>query len=129
VTVADFDLVGPRLWSVLDAYCQPALEPSAGRTLTLALVQGVPSVATNVRGLRGLIRPGRSGLLVPPDDAPALADAIARLLDDREAARAMAEAAQSDLRARFDIDAEADKLAALYRKAARSRPDAGSPDA
>ncbi|WP_337173091.1 glycosyltransferase family 4 protein [Paludisphaera sp.] len=127
VTVADFDLVGPRLWSVLDAYCQPALEPSAGRTLTLALVQGVPSVATNVRGLRGLIRPGRSGLLVPPDDAPALADAIARLLDDREAARAMAESAQADLRARFDIDAEADKLAALYRKAAASPPDAGPP--
>jgi len=126
VTVADFDLVGPRLWSVLDVYCQPSLEPSAGRTLTLALVQGVPSIASNVRGLRGLIRPGRSGMLVPPDDAPALADAIARLLDDRDAARALADAAQADLRSRFDIDAEADKLADLYRKAAASEAGTSS---
>lgn len=126
VTVADFDLVGPRLWSVLDVYCQPSLEPSAGRTLTLALMQGVPSVASNVRGLRGLIRPGRSGLLIPPDDAPALADAISRLLDDRDAARAMAAAARADLLTRFDIDAEADRLSDLYRKAAESRDETSS---
>ena len=126
VTVADFDLVGPRLWSVLDVYCQPSLEPSTGRTLTLALVQGVPSVASNVRGLRGLIRPGRSGLLVARDDAPALADAIDRLLDDRDLARSLAEAAQADLRARFDLDSEADKLADLYRKAAAPRDGTSS---
>nr|WP_303652462.1 glycosyltransferase family 4 protein [Paludisphaera mucosa] len=129
VTVADFDVVGPRLWSVLDVYCQPSLEPSAGRTLTLALVQGVPSIAANVRGLRGLIEPGRSGLLVPPDDPASLADAMLDLLDHPERAQDLGAAARTTLRARFDLDAEADKLAALYRKAAEPPPspaDAGS---
>ena len=118
VTVADFDVVGPRLWSVLDVYCQPSREPSAGRTLTLGLLQGVPCIASDVRGLRGLVAPGRSGLLVPPEDPRALADAMVRLLDDPDFARRLGEAARADLLTRFDLDAEADKLAALYREAA-----------
>ncbi|WP_165245338.1 glycosyltransferase family 4 protein [Paludisphaera soli] len=118
VTVADFDVVGPRLWSAVDVYCQPALEPSMGRTLTLALVQGVPSIAANVRGLHGLIQPGRSGLLVPPDDPASLADALLHLLDHPAYALELGAAARTALRARFDIDAEADKLAALYKRAA-----------
>jgi glycosyltransferase involved in cell wall biosynthesis len=118
VTMADFDVVGPRLWSVLDVYCQPSLGPSAGRTLTLALAHGVPCVAADVRGLRGLIRPGKSGLLVPPDDPPALADAVLRVLDHPDFARELGDAAWTDLRARFDLDAEADGLADLYRRAA-----------
>jgi len=122
VTVADFDVVGPRLWSVLDVYCQPSREPSAGRTLTLALVQGIPCVAADVQGLRGLIQPGKTGLLVPPEDPPALAEAIIRLLDDPEHALRLGGAAATTLRARFDLDAEADALAALYRKAAEPPP-------
>ncbi|AMV38514.1 glycosyltransferase family 4 protein [Planctomyces sp. SH-PL62] len=118
VTVAEFDVVGPRLWSAVDVYCQPAREPSTGRTLTLALVQGVPCIASNVRGLRGLIQAGRSGLLVPPDDPASLADALLHLVDHPKAALELGAAARTDLRARFDLDAEADKLAALYRRAA-----------
>jgi len=129
VTVADFDVVGPRLWSAIDVYCQPAREPSTGRTLTLALMQGVPCVAANVRGLRGLIQPGRNGLLVPPDDPAGLADALLHLIDRPDFARELGAAARTALRARFDLDAEADRLAALYRAAAEppaSIPIAGA---
>lgn len=126
VTMTDFDVVGPRLWSVLDVYCQPSLGPSAGRTLTLALAHGVPCVAADVRGLRGLIRPGKSGLLVPPDDPPALADAILRLLDQPDFARELGEAARNDLHEKFDLDSEADGLADLYRRAAAEPHDGTS---
>ncbi len=67
--------------------------PSYGEGLPKVLIEaaatGRPVVATDVRGCREIVRPGISGLLVPPRDGTALARAIERLLDSR------------DLRARF----------------------------
>ena len=60
--------------------------PSLGEGLPLvgleALAAGTPIVATAVRGVRELLTDGESALLVPPDDAKALASAISRVLDD-----------------------------------------------
>ncbi len=47
-----------------------------------ALASGRPLVATAVRGIRELVADGREALLVPPDDPPALAVALRRVLDD-----------------------------------------------
>jgi glycosyltransferase involved in cell wall biosynthesis len=116
VTVADFPVVGRRFWSVLNLYCQPSLIPSTGRTLALALANGVPSVASDVQGLRGLIENGRSGLLAAPGDPEALAAAFIDLLDHPDRARAMGAVARETIRARFDLDDEADHLVALYRR-------------
>ena len=79
--MADFAVIGPRFWTVLDIYCQPSLVPSTGRTLVLALSEGVPSIATQVKGLRGLIDHGSTGLIVPPGNPESLAAAITELLD------------------------------------------------
>ncbi|APW59450.1 glycosyltransferase family 4 protein [Paludisphaera borealis] len=125
VTVADFPVVGPRFWSVLDLYCQPSLVPSTGRTLTLALANGVPSVAADVQGLRGIIEAGRSGLLASPGDPAALADAFIHLLDHPDHARAMGAVARDQIRARFNLDDEADRLVALYRRSVDPPPIAG----
>jgi glycosyltransferase involved in cell wall biosynthesis len=57
------------------------------------MAAGRPIVATAVGAARELIDDGVHGLLVPPDDAERLAEAIGRLLDDRALARRMAEAA------------------------------------
>lgn len=51
-----------------------------------ALAAGTPLVATAVRGVRELVTDGESALLVPPDDAAALAHALQRVLGDRELA-------------------------------------------
>jgi glycosyltransferase involved in cell wall biosynthesis len=125
VTVADFPVVGSRFWSVLDLYCQPSLVPSTGRTLTLAMANGVPSVAADVQGLRGMIEAGRSGLLVTPGDPSALAQAFIHLLDHPELAQAMGAAARDQIRARFNLDDEADRLAALYRRSVEPGSEQG----
>ncbi|MDB5888914.1 MAG: hypothetical protein JWM03_1786, partial [Rhodocyclales bacterium] len=52
------------------------------RALLEAAACGRPLVATDVPGCRELVVDGSTGLLVPPADAPALADAILRLLHD-----------------------------------------------
>ena len=54
-----------------------------GRAVIEALALGLPVIATAVGGLPEVLENGRSGLLVPPDDESALAEAIARLADDR----------------------------------------------
>jgi glycosyltransferase involved in cell wall biosynthesis len=73
-----------------------------------------PIVATAVGGVPELIEDGVHGLLVQPCDPPALAAAIARLLDDRELATRLGQAARERQRAHHDIDVVVGQLEALY---------------
>jgi glycosyltransferase involved in cell wall biosynthesis len=116
ITIADFALLGPRFWTVLDIYCQPALSPNAGRTLALAMANEVPSVVTDVAGLHSLIHDGQTGLIVPGGDPTSLAQAILMLLKDREAAGRLARSASEFILERFDSETEANQLLDLYRK-------------
>jgi glycosyltransferase involved in cell wall biosynthesis len=54
---------------------------------------GTPIVASDLGGLREMVRHEKDGLLVPPRDVPALADAIIRLLSDRDLQHQMQAAA------------------------------------
>jgi glycosyltransferase involved in cell wall biosynthesis len=125
VTVVDFPSVGAEYWTVLDLYCQPAIAASAGGTLLQAMAHGVPSIATGVPGLLGLLEHGSTGLIIPPDDPEALEDAIIELLDHPEAARRLGRNAREWVRTEFDPDTETDRLVELYRELVVS---ARSPD-
>ena len=122
VSVAHLGAIGSRFWSVLDLYCQPSLIASTGRPLTLALARGVPCIATQVPGLRGVLGHGRSGLIVPPGDPEALAAAMLQLLDHPEQAAALSRHGQEVLSTRLNPEHEADLLAALYRRHAVAPP-------
>jgi glycosyltransferase involved in cell wall biosynthesis len=74
----------------------------------------LPVVATAVGGLPDLIEPDVHGLLVPPNDPPALAGALAELLRDPERAHAMGEQGRQRRRAEFDIDVLVRRLEDLY---------------
>ena len=115
-SVADFAAIGRRFWSVLDIYCQPSLVPSTGRTLVQALSEGVPSIASKVKGLRGLIDHGSTGLLVPAGSPQSLASAIMEFLDHRDRAALIGSRGQAAIHCRFDVEVEANLLAALYRR-------------
>jgi glycosyltransferase involved in cell wall biosynthesis len=127
LSVVDYTMIGARFWTVLDIYCQPSQIPSMGRALALAMAQGIPSIATNVKGLQRLIDHGHSGLIVPSDDPQALASAITQILDHTDRATLMGLAAQAATRGRFDPDVEADSLAALYRSLLDFSPQADTP--
>jgi glycosyltransferase involved in cell wall biosynthesis len=75
---------------------------------------GLVVVATAVGGVPDLIEPGVHGLLVPPRDPPALAAALAELLDAPERARAMGDRARERQRTEFDIDVLVHRLETLY---------------
>ncbi len=74
---------------------------------------GTPLVATAVGGLPEVIEDGRTGLLVPPRDPQALANAIARVLTDRGLAHAFS-SALARKRNDFTLESVADRFADLY---------------
>lgn len=97
-----------------------------------ALLQRVPVIATGVCGISEVVEDGRTGLLVPQRDPRALADAVRRIIDDREAALRMAEQGRARVLEMFDPQRNIDALCALYLNACRQdgqRPALGTPGA
>ena len=84
----------------IEEYLQAAdvgLFASEAESFCLAILEamcfGCPSVATSVGGIPEVIEDGRSGLLVPPGDVPALTGALDKLLKDRNLRNQLGEAA------------------------------------
>ncbi|MBV8782331.1 MAG: glycosyltransferase family 4 protein [Phycisphaerae bacterium] len=77
---------------------------------------GTPVVATRVGGQPELIAEGETGLLVPPNDPQALADALLTLLNDDELRHRMARAARERAVHQFSWDRMANELLDLYGK-------------
>lgn len=75
--------------SAFDVFALPSLNEGMGRVLVEAMALSRPVVASRTGGITDLIEDGGNGLLVPPGDAGALADAILRLLDEGEMRAAM----------------------------------------
>jgi glycosyltransferase involved in cell wall biosynthesis len=75
-----------------------------------AMACGAPVVSTRVSGIPELIEDGLEGILVPDRDPPALAAALARLLDDPALAAGLASAARAKVEREFDAAREARKL-------------------
>ncbi len=82
-----------------------------------AMAVGTPVVATRVSGIPELIPEDRFGLLVPPDDASALAGAIERLLNDPALADALADSARDRVLTTFSMDRMVDQIESLFRQA------------
>jgi glycosyltransferase involved in cell wall biosynthesis len=81
-----------------------------------AMASGVPGVSTDVGGVRDVITNASLGGVVPPGDAPALAQAVTGLLDDRAAREAIASAARPAAIGRFGFSRLSADIAALYRQ-------------
>jgi len=99
-------------------FCSTWDEPFSGGLLE-ALCTGLPTIATRIGGTPEAIRDGDNGLLVPPGDATALADALARLMGDEALLAGLAERAAADVRARWTFEAYIDRLEAEYEAVAR----------
>lgn len=79
-----------------------------------AMVTGRPIIATPVGGIPEVIRDGETGLLVPPGDSPALAEAITRLLRDPEWASKLGTVAQSLVKREYSGEAMVRKIERVY---------------
>jgi glycosyltransferase involved in cell wall biosynthesis len=98
--------------------CHIAVLPSRREGLPKALLEaaalGRPLVATNVPGCREVAREGVNGILVPVDDAQALAQAIGRLADESDLRRRYAAAGRTLVEAEFSAVAIGKQTLAVY---------------
>jgi phosphatidylinositol alpha-mannosyltransferase len=104
-----------------DVFCAPSLRgESFGIVLLEAMAARTPVVASDLPGYANVARDGRDALLVPPGDAGAVADAIAKVLADPVTADSLV--ASGEQRARsFSMEALAERYEALYERVARRR--------
>ena len=85
----------------VDALVLPSQAEGFGLVLIEAMAAGVPVVGTDVDGIHDVVTRDRTGLLVPPQDPPAIAEAIATLMNDPATRRRLVESARVDVTRRF----------------------------
>jgi len=94
--------------------------PSAAEGLSLALLEalacGLPVIATSVGGNPEVIRHLETGWLTPPDDPPALTEAIVTLLEDEKLQSKLRENARAHAVQNYSLVKMADRLLDLYRQ-------------
>lgn len=99
-----------------DLFVLPSRREGMSNALMEAMMYELPSIATNISGSQDLIQNGEDGILIPPFDVQALAQAICTLLKDPESAKKMGENARSKLLAKFTIQHSAEKYIEIYKK-------------
>jgi glycosyltransferase involved in cell wall biosynthesis len=93
----------PGIFKISSLVVLPSYHEGMPKVLLEAQACGRAVVTTDIPGCRDAITPGVTGLLVPPRDARALAEAIKALLDDRERLQAMGKAARALAEESFDV--------------------------
>lgn len=106
----------PEILSLLDVFALSSLWEGLGRALTEAMIMGIPVVATDVDGVPELVKNGETGLLVPPKNSSALAQAIITLLKDRKRAKEMGEAARKRVVPIFSAELMVKKIEDIYEE-------------
>jgi glycosyltransferase involved in cell wall biosynthesis len=85
-----------------------------------AMSQGVPAIVTNVGGMPELVGHGSAGIVVPPSDVPALADAIRTLYNDRERARELGRLGQRRIVEVFNVSTTVEKMYGVFEGLVRN---------
>jgi glycosyltransferase involved in cell wall biosynthesis len=104
----------PSLYAGASIVCLPSYREGMPKTLLEAAAAGCAIVTTDIAGCREAILPGTSGDLVPPRDAPALAEAIQSLIDDRDRRERYGRAGRELALARHGINDVVDRTLAIY---------------
>jgi glycosyltransferase involved in cell wall biosynthesis len=84
-----------------DVFVLPTMFDAQPTVIIEAMASSLPVVSTTFAGVPDMVTDGEHGLLVPPDDVPALTEALARVIGDPELARRMGRAGRARAEAEF----------------------------
>jgi colanic acid/amylovoran biosynthesis glycosyltransferase len=110
-----------ELLRTADVLAAPSVPTKSGKregipvVLMEAMACGVPVVASRLSGIPELVEDGVSGLLIPPGDAAALADALRRLNDDPSLRRRLGSAGREKVLEEFDVRRNAAELVRRFQ--------------
>ncbi len=114
-----------RTLATVDALVLPSFAEGLPVVLMEAMAARLPVIATRIAGVPELVRSGEHGLLVPPGDPAALAQALLDLTGDQAKARRMGEAGREVVTREFNSATEAAWLAILILAAQSGAPRPG----
>jgi glycosyltransferase involved in cell wall biosynthesis len=109
----------PALNLALDVVVLTSLQEGTPISLIESLAAARPVVASDVGGVSRLVQHGQSGLLTPPNDPAAVAQALTRVLADPVTATQWGENGRLRMRREFDVTRMIEQHRALYREVAR----------
>lgn len=103
-----------RLLARSTVFVLPSYSEGLPMALLEAMAAGLPVISTPVGGIPDAVRNGVDGLLVPAGDAPALAQAIERLLSDASLCASLGASARARAIAHFGIEQVVNQIEAIY---------------
>ncbi|MGJ4903896.1 glycosyltransferase family 4 protein [Bradyrhizobium sp. HKCCYLS2058] len=116
VITGELDIADVQRWyQRLTIYAFTSRNEGFGLTLIEAMAAGAALVAARAGAAEIVVEEGVTGKLVPPGDVDALVTALEPLLRDPDAARLMGERARTRVVEKFSLEAEAEKIAEVYR--------------
>ena len=104
------------LHKAFDIFVMSSVTEGLGTSLLDAMACGKPVVATTAGGMPEVVKDGSTGILVPPRDHQAMADAIVKLLKDAELRRAMGQAGRSLANVRFSAERMVQDTLRVYER-------------
>jgi glycosyltransferase involved in cell wall biosynthesis len=104
----------PELLSCMDVVALSSKEEGLPLSILEALAASKPVVATKVGGIPRVVTPGETGLLVPPEDALSMANAIVSLLTNKDQAKQMGKNGRKLIEKKYDLKNSIDKYYSLY---------------
>jgi glycosyltransferase involved in cell wall biosynthesis len=99
----------------LDCFVLPSLAEGISNTILEAMASGLPVVATAVGGNADLVSDGDTGIVVAPNDAQAMAEALIRLACAPDRARQMGRAGRAAVERRFGLQTMVAAYQSLYQ--------------
>ncbi len=115
VLLTGFRADAPAVIRACDVLAMPSVMEGLNTTLLDAQCLGVPVVASRVGGIPEAVADGESGVLVPPEDPEALADALADLLLDSDRRQRLGARGRERILGGFTVDHMVDGNVMVYR--------------
>ncbi len=106
----------PRYMAAMDILVVPSVNEGMGRVVLEAGAAGVPVVATRVGGLPDIVDEEETGVLVPPRNAAALAEAVLALTNAPERRHMMGATAQAKVVPYYSLESMVQQIEALYEE-------------
>ena len=101
--------------SVMDICClTPVSNEGFSNALLEQMAMGIPVIATDVGGNREAIIHGESGLVIPPNDVNALADAIVNLYKNKKLRKSLGDNAKRRIESKFVVDKMIEQMEQFY---------------
>lgn len=107
--------------SLMDVFCLVSLSEGLGLSLIEAMAAGRACIASDVGGLAELVSREKDGVIVPPENAGALSEAILRLAENDALRKQLGDAAREKAMNNFSIERSGEKTVEVYRQVLKSK--------